>query len=79
VSGIWAYHIIAPSSGTASFNLLQNTGALLPAGTACFLSTLKGAFVNSNFTDGVFIGLSPGGLWSLTATNGKSDWALCML
>jgi hypothetical protein len=79
VSGIWFYHIIAPSSGTASFNLLQNNGTSLPAGTACFLTSLQGAFVNSNFNDGVFIGLTSNGVWSLTATNGKSGWALCML
>jgi len=79
VSGIWFYHIVAPSSGTASFNLLQNSGASLPAGTACFLTSLQGAFVNSSFTDGVFINRTSGGLWSLTATNGKSGWALCIL
>jgi len=79
VSGIWFYHIVAPSSGTASFNLLQNSGAPLPAGTACFLTSLQGAFVNSSFTDGVFIDRSSSGLWSLNATNGKSGWALCIL
>ena len=79
VSGIWFYHIVAPSSGTASFNLLQNSGASLPAGTACFLTNLKGAFVNNSFTDGVFINRTSSGMWSLTATNGKSGWALCML
>lgn len=79
VSGIWFYHIVAPSSGTASFNLLQNNGASLPAGTACFLTNLQGAFVNNNFNDGVFINLTSSGMWSLTATNGKSGRALCML
>jgi hypothetical protein len=79
VSGIWFYHIIAPSSGTASFNLLQNSGSPLPAGTACFLTNLKGAFVSNSFTDGVFVNRTSSGLWSLTATNGKSGWALCML
>jgi hypothetical protein len=79
VSGIWLYHIIAPSSGTGSFNLLQNNGAQLPAGTACFLTNLQGAFVNNSFTDGVFINRTSSGMWSLTATNGKSGWALCML
>ncbi len=79
VAGIWFYHIIAPSSGTGSFNLLQNDGSQLPAGTACFLTNLKGAFVNNSFTDGVVINRASSGMWSMTATNGKSGWALCML
>jgi hypothetical protein len=79
VSGIWGYHIVAPSSGTASFNLLQNNMQPLPSGTVCFLTDVQGAFTDSNFSDGVFISLSSSGLWSMTATNGKQGSAMCIL
>jgi hypothetical protein len=40
---------------------------------------VQGAFVNNNFSDGVSLNLSSSGMWSFTATNGKSAWAMCIL
>jgi hypothetical protein len=77
VTGMWDYHIIAPATGTASFTLRDGNGNLLPSWTACFLTSVQGAFTRNDFNDGVGLSLV-NGAWTFKATNGKSGWALCV-
>jgi hypothetical protein len=78
VHGIWFYHIIAPASGTASFQML-NGQSQLPAGTACFLTSVQGSFLDNNLGDGVGVSINfSTHAWTMTASNGKNAWALCI-
>jgi hypothetical protein len=75
----WTYHIIAPDTGSASFVLRRNDGTLLPAGTACFLSSMHGRFRANDLADGVGVNIDfAANKWTMTATNGKSGWATCI-
>jgi hypothetical protein len=79
VNGIWFYHIEAPANGTASFAMLDQNKAILPAGTACFLTSVEGIFTADNVNDGIGANIDfATHAWTMTATNGKSGWALCI-
>jgi hypothetical protein len=79
LTDIWAYTIVAPASGTASFDLLENDHKTpLPSGTVCFLTAVSGNFDHDSFTDGVFVSISAAGVWSATATNGKTASIMCV-
>jgi hypothetical protein len=70
--------VLAARRLLSSRGMLQNDGSQLPNGSVYLLTSLQGAFVNSSFTDGVFIDRASSGMWSMTASNGRSGWALCI-
>jgi hypothetical protein len=79
VKGVWFYHIVAPASGTASFAMLQNNGQQLPLGAVCFLTSVEGSFTDNSFSDGIAVSTNfATHAWTMTASNGKSGWALCI-
>jgi hypothetical protein len=80
LTGRWFYGIQGPSTGTASFPLLQNDRKTpLPSGTACFLTNLRGSFTSNDYSDGVFLSISNTGVWTLAASNAKSATVMCVV
>ena len=75
VSTFWDYHIVAPATGSTSFELRDSGGNFLPSNTGCFLASVQGAFTQNDFNDGVGLNLTAG-VWTFEASNGKSGWAL---
>jgi hypothetical protein len=79
VNGIWFYHIISNPGHTASFPML-NGNQNLPPGTVCFLTSVQGSLTNNSVTDGIGVSIDfSTNAWTMTASNGKSGWALCIL
>lgn len=69
-AGVWG--IVAPSSGTASFNMASN-----PGGIACGLTKAGGPLTGGG-SDGVNIAYNSGThFWTFTASNSKQGQALC--
>ncbi|WP_438042632.1 hypothetical protein [Sorangium sp. So ce128] len=76
--GLWTY--IAPSSGTATHNLVQAIDhGTSPLGTQCFLTGVAGRFRTSSWDDGVFVTYDPGThWWKVTVSNGKTAHVMCI-
>ncbi|WP_437873329.1 hypothetical protein [Sorangium sp. So ce363] len=79
-SGTWGWTYIAPSSGTATHNLIQAIhDGTSPLGTQCFLTGVGGRFQTSSWTDGVFVTYDPGSTWwRVTVSNGKTAHIMCI-
>ncbi|XXX82381.1 hypothetical protein WMF30_26860 [Sorangium sp. So ce134] len=77
-TGVWTY--IAPSSGTATHNLVQAIdNGTNPLGTQCFLTGVGGSFLTDSWTDGVFVTYDPGSTWwKVTVSNGKTAHVMCI-
>ncbi|WP_437767291.1 hypothetical protein WMF27_19975 [Sorangium sp. So ce281] len=76
--GVWTY--IAPSSGSATHNLVQAIdNGTTPLGTQCFLTGVGGRFQANSWTDGVFVTYDPGSTWwKVTVSNGKTADIMCI-
>ncbi|WP_438036928.1 hypothetical protein [Sorangium sp. So ce204] len=79
-TGIGGWTLIAPSSGTATHNLVQAIDhGTSPLGTQCFLTGVGGRFRTNSWDDGVFVTYDPGThWWKVTVSNGKTAHVMCI-
>jgi hypothetical protein len=79
-SGTWRWTYIAPSSGTATHNLIQAIDhGTSPLGTQCFLTGVAGRFRTNSWDDGVFVAYDPGtNWWKVTVSNGRTAHVMCI-
>jgi hypothetical protein len=80
ISGRWEYEAVAPASGSTGPLEMLNGTEQLPAGTVCFITSIRGKFLDNNFSDGVALAVNfSTNAWTIEASNGKTVFATCIL